>query len=117
MSNTRLLAGLWLKNAVIGRWRFAAFGSSCYRHDRVRNFRSRLGRFTGLTLLLTLVFAPLVVYPFWLHFQNYNGPMWALLLPIPFPIIAGIGDYKLSAFQCAALLAGGAYTLAVANSI
>jgi hypothetical protein len=80
---------------------------------RVGNFSSRLGRFTGLTLLLTIVFAPLVVYPFWLHFQNYSCPMWALLLPIPFPIIAGIGDYKLSAFQCAALLARGAYTISV----
>jgi hypothetical protein len=81
------------------------------------NFSIRLGRLKGPTLLLTIAFAPMVVYPFWLHFKDYSGPVWALLLPIPFPIIAGIVDHKLSAFQCAALLAGGAYTLAVADSI
>jgi len=113
----------WMHAAYRPQWRDKRgfigppFGPSCYRHERVRNFSMRLRRLTGPTLLLTIAFAPLVVYPFWLHFQDYSGPMWALLLPIPFPIIAGVSDHKLSAFQCAALLAGGAYTFAVANSI
>jgi len=89
--------------------------ASCYRRARMRGVSLRL--LLGPTLFLAIMYAPLVAYPFWAHFYNYSGPRWALLLPIPLPIIAGLIDHKLSAFQCAVLLTGAAYAMAIADAI
>ena len=91
------------------------------RH-KLRALIARLRRcdmrpFFGLTILLTLIYAPVVTYTLWLHFMNYAGPRWILILPVLAAILSGYADHRLSAFRCAVLLTCTAYVIAVADSV
>jgi hypothetical protein len=77
--------------------------------------RIDLQPFFGWTILLAVMYAPIVVYTLWIHFKD-AGPHWPLIFPAFAALLSGFADRKLSAFRCAALLSGTAYTLAVADA-
>jgi hypothetical protein len=79
--------------------------------------RSAIRPFLGVTLPLTIIYAPIVTYVLWLHFMNYAGPRWVLFLPALSAVVSGYADHKLSAFRCAVLLTCAAYAMAVADSV
>jgi hypothetical protein len=79
--------------------------------------RLDLRPFFGWTILLAVVYAPIVAYTLWMHFKNYAGPTWLLLLPVFAAVLSGFADRKLSVLRCAVLLSGTAYAIAVADAL
>ena len=79
--------------------------------------RTDLRPFFGWTILLAVVYAPIVAYSLWIHFKNYAGPKWLLIVPVFAAILSGFADHKLSVFRCAILLSATAYAIAVVDSL
>lgn len=79
--------------------------------------RIYLRPFVGWTILLAVVYAPIVAYSLWIHFKNYAGPKWLLTLPVFAAVFSGFADRKLSVFRSAILLSGTGYAIAVVDSM
>ena len=79
--------------------------------------RTDLRPFFGWTILLAVVYAPIVAYSLWIHFKHYAGPEWLLIVPVFGAVLSGFADRKLSVFRCAILLSATAYAIAVVDSL
>ncbi len=82
---------------------------------RVRRIEAR--QFFSVTLLVSLIYSPIVAYVLWAHFKDFTGPHWVLLFPVAAAGVSGYSDERLTIFGCAGLLTASGYGMAVAFGV
>ena len=71
----------------------------------------------GPTVFIAIGYASIVAYVLWIHFKNYNGTPWVLVVPAAFAVLTGFADRNRSIVNSAALICIAAFCIAIADIV